>query len=550
VSHQKVVHFQRSQVCAAPIWCLATISVHSFCAGTDSGAVFFLDFIENQVNVIKTVNIGFGCRVLSLVSDGSVLAAGSLDAVHLIDVDSASIRHSLQLPRVEKRKPTVVWCVVFIERTLASGDSRGCVCFWNCANGALVQTVQTHQADVLSLCVAGDALYAAGVDPSIARLNHNKQRTLWRVEHRRVLHKNDVRALVASRTALFSGGAEHHFIGSTKNKHHSALKLTPCKTAVDADLFMYEYLGRIVIWRTALAEAVASSKGRFALKKEPEKLVEIRLPHGEHVFSSAITDDGHFIAIAKLNSVVVYSLDDLTTWKVKSVRVIETLPVRASSLVFCSHTLVIASDGFALHTVCLSDRSASVAQRRILQEGAGEVVRLHANHSASKVVALTTRNNLYIADLSMESLRKLDVHVKSVLMDAQFMNDTTLFILCADNERTLLEYSLLENSLSEKAISKETLSMAADELVMDMEARPEGTIVVGSKGTLRVIDARQRKRMMLLVAGATEAVPGVQRPDRCLAARWLPGRSLMVCASRVLSEPSLGAFRAKRYGQN
>lgn len=52
------VDFQRSQVCATPIWCLAAITTHSFCAGTDSGAVFFLDFIGDQLNVIRTVNIG------------------------------------------------------------------------------------------------------------------------------------------------------------------------------------------------------------------------------------------------------------------------------------------------------------------------------------------------------------------------------------------------------------------------------------------------------------------------------------------------------------
>lgn len=55
---------------------------------------------------------------------------------------------------------------------------------------------------------------------------------------------------------------------------------------------------------------------------------------------------------------------------------------------------------------------------------------------------------------------------------------------------------------------------------------------------------------MLLVDEGTGAVPGMQRPDRCFAARWLPGRSLLLCVPRLLSEPSLGAFRAKRYGQN
>lgn len=90
-----------------------------------------------------------------------------------------------------------------------------------------------------------------------------------------------------------------------------------------------------------------------------------------------------------------------------------------------------------------------------------------------------------------QSLRRLCLDVGSVFMDVQFMNDTTLFVLCADHQRTVLEYSLSDNSLSGKAISKEALSMASDEFVVDMEAHPEGTILVGSRGTLRIIDTHQ-----------------------------------------------------------
>uniref|UniRef100_A0A915BQB7 Cirhin n=2 Tax=Parascaris univalens TaxID=6257 RepID=A0A915BQB7_PARUN len=491
VHHTHSPRFFKSQVCATPIWCLSAIATNSFCAGTDSGAVFFLNFVDDRLNVVRTINIGFGSRVLSLASDGVLLAVGSLDVINVIDAASTSIQRTLRLPRVEKRKPTVVWCLSFIEGILTSGDSRGCVCFWNPANGALVQTVQTHQADVLSLCVVRDVVYAGGVDPSIARLTHNKERNLWRVEHRRVLHNNDVRALVASRTALFSGGAEHHFVVSTKNSHHNALKLTPCKVASGANVFLYEYLNRIVMWRAAVAAEGASCKRRVALRKDPEKLLEIRSKNEEYIFSSAVSNDGCIVAVAKLNSVVVYSLDGLTNVKAPDVRVLDTLPIRASALVFCSHSLVVASDAFTLRVICVYDRSTSEAHCFTSGDDAGEVIRLHAGHDAPKVVVLTTRNDIYVADLKSKSLHRLCLDIGSVFMDVQFMNDTTLFVLCADHQRTVLEYSLSDNSLSGKAISKEALSMASDEFVVDMEAHPDGTILVGSKGTLRIIDTHQ-----------------------------------------------------------
>uniref|UniRef100_A0A0N5AAE1 WD_REPEATS_REGION domain-containing protein n=1 Tax=Syphacia muris TaxID=451379 RepID=A0A0N5AAE1_9BILA len=161
----------RIQVCPSPLWSLAAVRDNIFCAGSDSGAIFFLSLSNGKITVEKTVNIGFGMRVLSLAANAKIVAAGSIDALCLIGVEKSRILQTFQLPRSEQRKPTIVWCLgILSDEILVSGDSRGCVSFWNMENGTIFQTIESHQADVLSLCIGNNWVYAAGVDPTIVRI--------------------------------------------------------------------------------------------------------------------------------------------------------------------------------------------------------------------------------------------------------------------------------------------------------------------------------------------------------------------------------------------
>ncbi|VDN19727.1 unnamed protein product [Gongylonema pulchrum] len=256
-----------SQLCPSPLWCLASISASAFCAGSDSGAVLLFALQDDWIASTKTISTGFDAHIMSLACNGTTIAAGTMDEIMLINVQKQRIEHTLKLPRVEKRKPTIVWCLCFIGDLLASGDSRGYITFWNPSDGAF------SHADVLSMAVADETLYAAGVDPTIARLAPNQDRTAYRVEHRRTVHGNDVRALVASkhRPVLYSGGADYYFCSSSRLKHSNGLKNIVCNVAPDADLFSYQYTNRIVIWRTGIAaEDIASPrKGIYSLKCGP-----------------------------------------------------------------------------------------------------------------------------------------------------------------------------------------------------------------------------------------------------------------------------------------
>lgn len=73
-------------------------------------------------------------------------------------------------------------------------------------------------------------------------------------------------------------------------------------------------------------------------------------------------------------------------------------------------------------------------------------------------------------------------------MDAQFLSVSTLYVLCADAKRTLLEYNTDSCLLSGSALSTEALCMSSDEAVMQMDcSSSSGIVLAGSRSHIRII---------------------------------------------------------------
>lgn len=71
-----------------------------------------------------------------------------------------------------RKKGTIVWCVAITsDMTVISGDSRGKTSFWKRKNGTLMDSVQSHKAEVLTLTVSGNETtaytFSSGVDHTL-----------------------------------------------------------------------------------------------------------------------------------------------------------------------------------------------------------------------------------------------------------------------------------------------------------------------------------------------------------------------------------------------
>ncbi|KAL3998677.1 hypothetical protein ACH3XW_15995 [Acanthocheilonema viteae] len=543
-----------------PLWCLASITGSVFCAGSDSGAVLILSLEENdRITLNKTVSIGFGTHVMSLACNTNMIAAGTMDEISLISVLKQRIEHRMKLPRIEKQKPTIVWCLCFVGNLLASGDSRGYLTFWNASNGAFSHCLQTHQSDILSITAVNESLYAAGVDPTIARLGLNQERTAYRIEHRRTIHSNDIRALVASKhmNALYSGGADYYFCISNRFKHTDALKNITCNIATDANLFSYQYDNRVIIWKVGQSSAVAPKKGIYCLTNGPVKLAQLRSQYGEFIRSSALNREGNLLAVSTICTTTLYKLD-VNFSKEPAISVFKRLNICGTELLFTSKSLFIASGCLRIYNLSIEDSISEYPDVITERDNAGEVVRLHSNMTETSLVLLTARNELFILEICKKALRKLEIPGTNVFIDAQFINFASLYVLCADRKRTLIEYNTDTNILSDNIISTEAICMLPDELVLQMDCNSSnGVVLSGSRGSFRIIALINGKRVLLYGPEAcalkkTEGDDGVclMRRDRCIQACWLSARKLLFTTPVMLAEPSQTAFRLKRYGLN
>jgi len=77
----------------------------------------------------------------------------------------------------------------------ATGDSRGHVLVWDPETATVLEDFHVHQADVLVLAASGDALHAAGIDPTLATFVYTARTGKWAHAGHNRFHVNDVTGL-------------------------------------------------------------------------------------------------------------------------------------------------------------------------------------------------------------------------------------------------------------------------------------------------------------------------------------------------------------------
>ena len=169
---QKLCEARRHAVTSGPAWCLAIDRGGTKMAvGTEEGFVCLFNITGEGLDYNRVLDRQEG-RILCLAwhSDGVHIATGSTDTIRVWNIETGHPTARMTTGRTERNKETIVWCVAITsDMTVISGDSRGKTSFWNGKNGTLMDSVQSHKADVLTLAVSGDesTAYSSGVDPTL-----------------------------------------------------------------------------------------------------------------------------------------------------------------------------------------------------------------------------------------------------------------------------------------------------------------------------------------------------------------------------------------------
>ena len=296
-------------------WCMdVNRDMSRIAIGTEDGYINTF-FVTSDSLIYERIFDKQKGRILCIKWDntGDMIFTGSPDTVRVWNSISGHAIYRMTTSRKELKKETIVWCLaVTDENTVVSGDSRGVICIWDPNMGTLIESYESHTADILAITMSHDMnmLYCAGVDPVIRIFSKviSKGRTQWVRGTERRLHVHDVRALVESNGKLYSAGVDGYLAQSSYPPKflvkYPPLLQPPCVTVCrKSRCILLRYSNFLELWRLGESKNFQDSVPvgtLHQLKEEPVKLLTLKTKDEENIITCAVN---------KTSKIIVYSTD-------------------------------------------------------------------------------------------------------------------------------------------------------------------------------------------------------------------------------------------------
>ncbi|XP_076684904.1 UTP4 small subunit processome component l(3)72Dn isoform X2 [Andrena cerasifolii] len=266
-------------------------------------------------------------RILCIKWDntGEMIYTGSTDTIRVWSAISGHAIHKMTTSRKEAKKETIIWCLaVTDDNIIVSGDSRGCLSFWDPHIGTLIESHESHTADILAVTLSHDMniVYCAGVDPvvrSFCKITMKSTgRAQWVKGIERRLHAHDVRALVDADGKLYSAGVDGYLAQSSYPpkilvKYPPLLQLPCAIVCRKSRCILLRYTNFLELWRLgspAKAAPESIRPGMFhQLEEEPIKLLQLKTKRDENIISCAINKDAKTIVYSTNSHIRVFNFD-------------------------------------------------------------------------------------------------------------------------------------------------------------------------------------------------------------------------------------------------
>ncbi|KAJ9595879.1 hypothetical protein L9F63_012938, partial [Diploptera punctata] len=194
----------------------------------------------------------------------------------------------------------------------------GFISFWDGNIGTQIESVQSHKADILCLCLAEDekSVHCAGVDSMITCYTKvllrggsgtgSQNRSKWMKSIQRRIHEHDVRALaLAEDGKLLSGGVDSYLAISKYPPRtlvmYPPVFQAPCVTVCpDARYIMLRYSTHLEVWQLGRSSPVQDGNGiqdhLLSLIEDPVQLMMLKSRRGEAIVCADMSSNGRWLA--------------------------------------------------------------------------------------------------------------------------------------------------------------------------------------------------------------------------------------------------------------
>ncbi|KAM4572937.1 U3 small nucleolar RNA-associated protein 4 homolog [Odontesthes bonariensis] len=316
-----------------PIWTISCNSQGTLLAvGCEDGTVKIFEILEERIQFQRNLDRQKG-RIISLSwhPSGTQIAAGMMDMIRVFNAETGHATHRLLVERgvgASKSREVVVWSVVFLsDHTIISGDSAGKVQIWDGFTGTLVRSHVVSKWDVLALSASQDesSVIAGTSEGTIVQFQFmssavERQDKQWVRTRTFKNHSHDVRALAHTDTAVVSGGMDTQLVVRPlldkveKNTRESELRIIafPHRNLVGcsqkAGLLLFQFPDHLELWRLGESDAHGKAGDHLPVKRNPEKLIQLKRKGEDNICCSALSPCGGWLAYSTVSGVRLYKL--------------------------------------------------------------------------------------------------------------------------------------------------------------------------------------------------------------------------------------------------
>lgn len=307
-------------------WCMdVNKSKTQIAIGTEDGYINTFNISDDYLIYDKIFDKQEG-RILCIKWDMTeqMIFTGSIDTVRIWNAVSGHAVHRMTTARKEANKETIVWCLaVTDDNIMVSGDSRGILSFWDTSMGTLIESHQSHLADILAVTMSADmnTVYCTGVDPTVCSYSKIKIKFngRWVKGIERRLHEHDVRALVEANGKLYSAGVDGYLVQSsyppkTLIKYPPFLQSPSVLLSRKSKCILLRYSNYLELWRLGSVGKKLQQREFYPgtlhqLKEEPINLLQLKTKAGESITSYAVTSDSKTIVYSTDSYIRIFNFD-------------------------------------------------------------------------------------------------------------------------------------------------------------------------------------------------------------------------------------------------
>uniref|UniRef100_A0A3Q3VKZ8 Uncharacterized protein n=1 Tax=Mola mola TaxID=94237 RepID=A0A3Q3VKZ8_MOLML len=457
-----------------PIWTISSNSQETLLTvGCEDGTVKMFEILEEGIQFKRNFDRQKG-RIISLSwhPSGTLIAAGMMDMIRIFDAKTGHATNRLLVERgVRESKSTevVVWSIIFLsDHTIISGDSAGKVQVWDGLTGTLVKAHLVTKWDVLVLSVSKDesSLVAGTSEGTVIQFQFistvGQQDKEWVRTRTFKNHSHDVRALAHTETAVVSGGMDTQLVVRPlldkveKNTQESALRkiVFPHRSLVHcarkAGLLLFQFPDHLEVWRVGESDGHGKPGDSLPVKRKPEKLFHLKRKGDDHIYSSALSPCGGWLAYSVVSDVRLYRLEYTNIRITKVSRLTKEL-CSASQLCFSSDSskLFASSSHSSVVIFTLSQLKCKYFYTLKPSSGSGQPVHLLCASEDGKWLAAATTD----CAIHVYNLHKLKLHctvpVHRSCPTAIAIHPTTSNLVAVYADQQIFEYSLVQKEYTE-----------------------------------------------------------------------------------------------------